>query len=328
MTKGYKKFDYFLNILEEKLAIATKEKNPALSLYSNNARTPLFMLEALSKLFEGIHNKKKFGKLKDRFKSLEDGIGAIDYYDNITKELQTDARIPDNVKDYLLGQTREKIQRLNDILTEDNWIGDHAVRIKKIREKLKEAEWLQPKKEAAGIAAFYHTSIKEINVFLAQAEEGYTEMETQVHELRRELRWLSIYPQALQGQVQLSENNIVDPVTDKYITPEISGSPFNKMPEKGDNSPVVLLEKKYFLSLSWIISALGNQKDEGLRILAVAEALQQIENLSHTNALIKAIGIFDPEHMVMDNLLKETSRICKTFSEDQILNKLLTGIAE
>ena len=328
MTKGYKKFDYFLNILEEKLSIATKEKNPALSLYSNNARTPLFMLEALSKLFEGIHNKKKFGKLKDRFKSLEDGIGAIDYYDNITKELQTDARIPDNVKDYLLGQTREKIQRLNDILGEDNWIGDHADRIKKIRAKLKEAEWLQPKKEAAGIVTFYHTSIKEINVFLTESEEGFTEMEAQVHELRRELRWLSIYPQALQGQVQLSENNIVDPVTDKYITPEISGSPFNKMPEKGDNSPVVLLEKKYFLSLSWIISALGNQKDEGLRILAVAEALQQIENLSHTNALIKAIGIFDPEHMVMDNLLKETSRICKTFSEDQILNKLLAGIAE
>ncbi|CAN5643308.1 hypothetical protein BH11BAC3_BH11BAC3_10060 [soil metagenome] len=79
MQKGLTRFEFFLNQLQILLTAAAKEKNPALWLYRNNARTPLFMLEALSKMYADIHNKKRFTKIYDHFKMAEDALGAIDY---------------------------------------------------------------------------------------------------------------------------------------------------------------------------------------------------------------------------------------------------------
>ena len=69
MKNGQLRFEYFLNQLQELMAKAATQKNPALWLYGNNARTALFMLEGLAKMYSGIHNKKKFskiGKLKNQ----------------------------------------------------------------------------------------------------------------------------------------------------------------------------------------------------------------------------------------------------------------------
>ena len=78
-----------------------KSIDPALFLYQNNARTPLFMLEGLSKMYIDIHNKKRFSKLKEHFKLLEDGLGAIDYYDAIAKNFTTNKNFPKNILQYL-----------------------------------------------------------------------------------------------------------------------------------------------------------------------------------------------------------------------------------
>ena len=87
MKKGLVKFEYFLNKLEPLLQKAALQKNAALWLYTNDARTPLFMLEGLAKLYCSFHNKKTFTNIKAHFKLLEDAIGAIDYYDNIARDL-------------------------------------------------------------------------------------------------------------------------------------------------------------------------------------------------------------------------------------------------
>ncbi|MBS1758205.1 MAG: hypothetical protein JSU03_13100, partial [Bacteroidetes bacterium] len=86
MKHGRERFEFYLVKLEALFAQAIADKNPALWLYNNNARTPLFMLEGLAKLYAGIHNKKKFLKIKEHFKLLEDTLGAIDYYDGFAKE--------------------------------------------------------------------------------------------------------------------------------------------------------------------------------------------------------------------------------------------------
>jgi|GEM_PF-3191392 len=65
MIKGLERFNFFLNKLELQLQDAAKDHNPALYLYKNDARTTLFMLEGLSRLYEKIHNKKKLGSMKN-----------------------------------------------------------------------------------------------------------------------------------------------------------------------------------------------------------------------------------------------------------------------
>lgn len=327
MKHGLARFEFYLVKLEEQLLNAGKEMNPALWLYSNDARTTVFMLEGLSKLYAGLHNKKRFTKMKAEFKLLEDALGTIDYYDCFAKEFVNKPEIPAVITDYVQGQAREKIQYLNDLLRQRSWTGDNTERIRKFRKKLNSAGWLKDDKEVKAISGFYNESIKEIKDFIGETNCRFTEIETQVHSLRRKLRWLSIYPKALQGVIQLTESNNADDYLQKYLTPDIINSPFNKMPEAGSNRYFLMLEKNYFLALSWMISALGKLKDNGLRIVVITEALQQVNGLAHDAALAKTYEILGPQHPGLSTILSDASAISETYFKEKDLDNLLSGIA-
>lgn len=328
MKNGLARFNFFLDKLEALILKASKQKNPALWLYTNDARTPLFMLEGLSKLYAELHNKKKFTKLKEHFKLLEDAIGAIDYYDAIAKDFLTRKNIPKNITSYLQAQTREKIQSLNEILTENKWFDLEDSRIKKIRKKLTEADWQDAEDEAYDILDFYGESIYDIIEFIKEKNYHYENMETEVHELRRKLRWLSIYPQALQGLVQLRDSNAAEKHLTKYLTKEITASPFNKMPDAGENRVFILLNRKYFLALSWIIAELGKLKDSGLHIIALKEALQQSSGIGETEALKKAQQLLGKKQASLQVLLDKAEDISKTFFEEHNLEHLVASVAK
>lgn len=327
MKIGIERFEFYLVKLEALLKQAAREKNPGLWLYINDARTPIFMLEGLAKLYAGLHNKKRFSKIKEDLKLLEDALGSIDYYDSFAKEFVNDTNIPAEVTDYVQGQAREKIQYLNELLIERNWIGENADRIKKIRKKLIGADWLKDDKELIVIAGFYKDSIERILSQVAKSNYKLTEIETQVHELRRKLRWLSIYPRALQGAIQLTDNDIHDEYLNKYLTPEIKNSPFNQMPEAGVNQRFLMLEKNYFLALSWMIAALGKLKDNGLRIIAIAESLQQVKGIDHESALAMAYEMLGPKYHRLSTILSDASAISETYFKEKNLAKLMSGIA-
>ncbi len=327
MKIGIERFEFYLAKLEELFIQASREKNPGLWLYINDARTPAFMLEGLAKLYAGLHNEKRFSKIKEDLKMLEDTLGTIDYYDSFAKEFVNKTNIPAEVTDYMQGQAREKIQYFNELLSERNWIGEKPDRIKKIRNKLKDADWLKADKEVIVIAGFYKDSIEKIISEVVKSNYKLTEIETQVHEMRRKLRWLSIYPRALQGAIQLTDNNILDEYLNKYLTPEIINSPFNKMPEAGVNQHFLMLEKNYFLALSWMISSLGKLKDNGLRIVAITESLQLIHGIDHESALAMSYEILGSQHPNLSTILSDASAISETYFKEKNLADLLSGIA-
>lgn len=327
MKKGQARFDLFLAQLQTLLDKAAKQKNPALWLYQNNARTPLFMLEGLAKLYAGIHNKKKFIKIKAHFKLLEDAIGQIDYYDAFAKEFAGNKKIPATVVSYLQAQAREKIQSLNEILTEKDWIGSGKSRIEKIRKKLKKADWLDEQKDVEGVRDFYFSSINGILEFSNQKNFHFENVEKDVHELRRMLRWLSIYPQALKGCIQLSQAKKSPAYLSKYLTKAITGSPYNVMPDAGDLRYFLLLDKTRFYALSWMISELGNLKDSGLRLEVIKEALIQSGSTDEKAALIKARSFLGNRQLTEQQVLDQAEAILKTFCKEQNLESLVIGTA-
>ena len=327
MTKGSARFEYYLNKLQVLFDKAAKQKNPALWLYKNDARTPLFMLEGLSKMYIEIHNKKKFTKLKEHFKLLEDTLGAIDYYDNIAKDISTNKKIPATVISYLQAQTREKIQSLNEILVEKEWLAIDDNRIKKIQKKLSEADWLKEEAEVKAMYEFYGEAIYAITEFIQTEAFHFDNIEADVHELRRKLRWLSIYPQAIQGSIQISKNKTTPKHLTKYLTEEIIASPFNKMPDAGDATYFLLLEQNYFYALSWMIATLGKIKDKGLHTIAVKEALQQTTKLTDVEAYKKTYQLLGAKQPKIEALLKEAAAICKVYFDEQNLENLVIGIS-
>jgi len=325
--KGVKRFNHFLKKLEDLLDKASRQKTPALWLYKNDARTTLFMLEGLAKMYTQLHNKKKFSKLDIEFKQLEDILGAIDYYDVFSKEFVKNKRIPGTVTLYLQAQTREKIQSLDEMLREQGWIGADNKRIDKIRKTLSEIDWLKEKDEIKKIWKFYEQAIKKIAEFVNKEDFHFENIETDVHELRRKLRWLSIYPHGLLGSIQVSEVKKKPANLSKYLTKEIINSPFNKVPDAGDNRYFLLLEQNYFYALSWMIAELGRLKDNGLRVIIIKEALQSTSAVNDGVATKKAYKFIGNGQLTLRQLLDAADKVCKTYFAEKNLEELVIGTA-
>lgn len=312
MSNGFGRFEFYLGKVEGLLSVAAGQADAVLWLYQNGARTPIFMLEGLAKLYSNIHNKNRFGRMEEHFKLLEDGLGSIDYYDGFAKQFAADKKAPKGAEAAARSKANERTAALNALLIKKDWIGKSANRIGKFRKKLADADWLDEKAEMKAIEAVYRTSISKIGSFADQYRGGFTELESQVHELRRKLRWLSIYPQALQGCVQLTNAASGDKNTAKYLTPEIVNSPFNKMPDAGSNRYLLILNKDYFLALSWMISELGRLKDAGLRSAVLTEA-----------------GMASKEGSAIDaRVLADATAVCRTYFTERNLEKLLVRVAK
>ncbi len=323
MKQGAGRFEYYLIQLEELLLKASVTDSPALFLYKNDARTKLFMLEGLSKLYAGMHNKKIFIYALKYFKSLEDMLGAVDYYDGFAKDFLKDDEMPATVRMFAEEKKEKMLQAMNLVLRKKKWLTSDLYRTKKIRRKLKKADWLAPEEEVESIKRFYKKTIAKTIEFYVETGTHFSDLEMQVHDLRRKLRWLSIYPQALRGCVQFVDNNGTAPELIKYLIPEIVNSPFNVMPAAGNNQHFVFIEKNYFLALSNIISALGKIKDQGLRIMATAEAVENTQFVDQKVSMERAFTLNHVQENGLNEILKKAKEICEPFFYEDNLSKLL-----
>jgi hypothetical protein len=163
MKQGKLRFDHQLNKVETLLNQAKTQENPALWLFANDLRTPMFMLEALTKLYGKLHDEKIFTGLNETFKSLEDTLGGIDYYAAFEKEFLINDKIPATVTAFLTRKKNEKIQFFNDVLLGDGWL--NGKQWKRINDKLMKVDWLEEAKEIKLLKAFYAEQIGKIEKF-------------------------------------------------------------------------------------------------------------------------------------------------------------------
>ena len=324
MKQGKARFNYQLNKVNLLLTESKNHENPPLWLLLNDLRTPMFMLESLSKIYTKFHDKAFFTELKERFKEIEDALGAIDHYAEFLREFHADEKIPESIKSYLENKTREKVTAFNEILTKGGWNDGKA--ITKINEGLEIAKWQEEEEEVANIEKYYGKQISKIKEFITETTFDFDNIEDDVHELRRKLRWLSIYPHAFQGAVQLHETKGSAAQLQKYLTEETVSSPFNQLPESENLSHHLYLEKNHFLALSWIIADLGNLKDKGLKITELKDAFQEIFFLKDAEAMNESYLVLGEEYPKMETLLQKASVVSKAFFEEKILDKLVWGV--
>ena len=328
MTQGPGRFEFYLIQLDELLLQSAKTENPALYLYKNDARTKVFMLEGLSKLYAGMHNEKRFSYAKAYFKTLEDALGDIDHYYTYAEQFFADPEMLSTIRMFIEQKRDEKLAEMNVLLVKKKWIANSKYRTKKIRKKLQKADWLEPEKEVLAINNYYKKAIKDVIEFYEKTGTAFTDIELQVHEIRRKLRWLSIYPQALQGTIQFIDSNIKDENVTKYLTDEIVNSPYNKMPAAGNNKTVFLFEKNYFLALSFTISALGKLKDKGLQVLAIAEAVEATQFVNHEIALQKSYELTKMNNEGLTITMANAKAVCEPFFNEDNLGKMIVGVKD
>jgi hypothetical protein len=321
MKLGKSRFEFQIAKVEKLLLQAKSHENPALWLFLNDLRTPMFMLEGLAKMYAQFHNKKEFTKLKETFKEIEDIVGEVDYYAAFVREFSTNESIPTYIKVFLREKTNQKLSLLNSILINKNWI--NGKQLKSISLLFDGLKWQKEEDEIVELKGFYHEQIQKIQDFIAETTLEFKNVETEVHELRRKLRWLSIYPQGLQGVVQLSDNDSTESSLKKYLTPEVLDSPFNILPVSEKNQQFLFLEKNNFFALSWMIAELGKIKDNGLKINVLKDALQEINFLKDADAYQQAYQILGKDYPTMETLLNQAGETAKTFFDDKILDNLV-----
>ncbi len=320
MKKSVSAFTCYLDAIGQHVKKASKLPNPAFGLYMADARTPAFRLEGLARLYARMHNKKYFGKLNKQIKQLEDGLGVIDHYTALEKEFAPHIKVPVGVKEYFAQKATQGSLLLNDVLKEEKWFAGERVRL--IKKKLGDIAWLPLQKEVKAITDVYNKEIRSITRFITRS--AFDDMENDVHELRRKLRWLSIYAMALQGRVRLvNDEKPVPGYLKKYLTPAIIDSPFNKIEASPDLKRHVKLDKNHFLALSWMIAELGRIKDEGLRVMALAEGFGYTENLKEQDALEKVYTVLAPGTPTLEDLLKRAAGLSRSFIEEGNLERLV-----
>jgi len=320
---GRQRFEFYLAKFQAVLLKAEESDAPAQTLYLNDGRTPMFMLEALCRMYEKLHNKKIFSKLRAHFKMLEDMLGAVDYYDAFYQELKGDKKIPNTIKQYLQAQTEEKLAELDQVLSDNGWIKAENKRMLKIASKLKKVDWLDEAEDTDAVKKQYGKNVEDILALMTSKEINFDNVEEDVHELRRQLRWLSIYPQCFQGLFQLVKGVKPTATQKKYLTKEITTSPYNKMPSKGDLQEVISLDANSFYALSWLISDLGKLKDSGLQIMILAEAVAATSKASDEQAMQQAYKLCGSEHMNMEAILAAAKADSDAFFGEEVLNKLI-----
>jgi hypothetical protein len=321
MKQGKARFEYQLNKLETLITLSQKQENTALWLYLHDVRTPLFMLEGLCKLYAQMHNSKKFEKLKFKFKELEDDLGQIDYYVNLYKDFRQNNEIDEEIKNIILYKANHLID-IFDLNLKIKGITNLSF-TNEIRQVLKNIDWLKNKEEIVPIQEMYAQQTQSILAFIQLKPLGFTEFETEIHELRRKLRWLSIYPHALQGAITLIDTNERSPSYKKYLTPSTLNSRFNVLPINDSLKYKVHVNKTNFLALSNVIANLGSIKDDALRILALKEQYQSTCFLNDNDAFEATYKALNIPTTTLLQLLKEANTIITSLVKDKVLEGLI-----
>ena len=298
--------------LHELLKNAQSADNPALYLYQKGARNIVFMLEGLTRIHKNAFEDENMDKWYDRFKKIEDLFGQIDYLDAFKKQFETDQVLDEKAIAELGRKTAIPIAELNQLLEEKEWFKDKLLKFDAFIES---CGFRYDQSYTACISAAYSEEIQKIEDFAKAIHFEIKELEIELHELRRRLRWLSIYPQAFRGLFQLKRGN-TDPVwSKKYMTEKIVNSPFNQLPPPVENLPAIYLDYHCFIALSFMIQEYGGLKDQGLQSFVLADELSLSE--SETEKVLR------DKYVSEKVILTKATALLKAFFKDNILQNLV-----
>lgn len=255
--------DQVRQLLEE--AIATKgQGRPAEVFFQKKARTPLFMLEALGRVYQHLDLADKlFGRIRQEAKIIEDALGQMDYWLAVSKKTSSWS-MPAGVTQLARERYLEACGGTWAWIESHDWVScryhpDAELLPRKFNRKLKEVEWYSPKKEARLLLKWLTVELRDIDESIQQLD--LSDIEGGLHKARREVRWVSIYFTAVEGGFVLDRNAKAPDNWDRYLTKEIVENPFNQLPASEAGDVPIRVPAPLLYALSYAIDRLGVIKD-------------------------------------------------------------------
>jgi hypothetical protein len=241
-------------------------------MLKDDLRTPLFQLEGLLRLYAPRFGRD-FERALERVKALEDRLGEVSLRRELAA-LAAEKTFPSAVIGGLRKDERKAMKKLEKLVarewTPDTHRRDQVPALDFVIGRVLDADFGSDAKDVK----FLHLAMAEAIENIEGTNWNLDDLQAGTHELRRSIRWLPIYFQALGGAVQLSEKqNPIAALKELLDTPAAHG-PFIEMagPER-EKHPIVL-SKSLLIANGGMIDRLGKIKDAGEHVEHLAHALR------------------------------------------------------
>lgn len=275
--ENYKRYNYFLNQFSKCLqnAIDSYKKepmiHPVLTLYSLNARTSCFMLQALARIDLKISRHKKIAAVwLNEYKAIEDSLGKVDYWYVYLKQNKY-WNLPAPMFNYVTQQlhlacgiTEERLIKFGWLTKDANGTFQYSsIAYDRFKEMCKKVKWHKTNKEHQKLLKLFKDESIKIHKKLISNTLDINKLEEGIHELRRKLRWIAIYSIALRGKVAIAKHLPGEPLSE-YVTAFSQANKYNYLPKKTSKTLQINFLPGAYYALSEVIQLLGDIKDSGL----------------------------------------------------------------
>lgn len=298
--------------------------------FSGKSRNALFHLEAICRIYREGHDETIFENLLTQFKELEDGIGRVDYHDAFRGEAKK-IGAPKEVFGYFTGGYHVELQNLTKRLLDSEWlcldgniVGSPALeRILKILENIK---WKKYKRDRKNIIKALIDSLEKVlkKGGVADGEPGldFNELEDGVHEFRRTVRWISIYPSSLGGMCRLSDVDHIDTSVKEFLR-------FASFKEDRREKKPIDIDANSLLTFSKIIDDIGNIKDDGQLEEAMSHAMLRTGIVSEDNLEESVKNLVHSNKTKLNEIPQKVKKLVDNFLvEEKIPQQLISNLKE
>ncbi len=256
------RFDPWMDGLRD--SIETSDATPdsvADQIVQGSARIASFNLQGLCRIYGS--EDEQFGKMRDDFKDIEDVIGQWDKYDKVREKAAAKNK-PQSVIDKLEAKREEAREDIKKLLVERNWVRDDGgeTRLAKIQRRLDEYDWKKYKKDRESVILYLIAALKKIEdtkYKFKTLEEG-----DGLHELRRDLRWVSIEMRVLNGLIVFEKQSKGCPVKAyaDLVNQPIAESKYSQLPPSATETEVCKIPQCLYLGMAEMIEEFGEIKDD------------------------------------------------------------------
>lgn len=296
---------------------AIANPDPASFLHRNKARTPLFMAESLARILAETEHGKKYKKAFKLFKKLEDVLGLIDDYDNLIQQFSKNKSIKEAEVNYFIKKRDKAIEKLNVRLINKEF---YQSEFNQVLNKL--TVNFNDKIIAHQLQQHIKQELEVCYRFYSECGDGFIDMENQVHEIRRKLRWISIYGESFNGSMVLEKHKTTHSWEKKFISGQSAADPYNTLPVHKYITHTIAVDQKAFYALNTVIDQLGEIKDKAFVVDSLSKAIGKTLELKKEEARHLALKHLKANY-TETSLLKEAHELLEAFFDTYAIYKLL-----
>ena len=270
-----KRFEAIVLDATEQIARGLR-RHLAVRCYLEDLRTPAFMLQGLGRVYRKVLPHAAGAVIERQrliYKEVEDALGEFDAWHTLLVRAQTAWRAPTEVQAWFHDNRMHAAGRVDAALhflkltPEEGGHGSaggaHNIpALVGIRAECAELPWPADRKDRKKVARFLADELREIEEQCESGTLNLRDLEGGLHELRRRLRWPSVYAAALNGLVVIGPQRAAAPGLSHYLTAAVTESRHAHLAHHKRVAQPLTINYAYWMALSWLIQELGRIKDQ------------------------------------------------------------------